>query len=304
MQTILGSGGAIGTPLAKELAAYTDSIRLVSRNPKKVNDTDELFPADITDAGMVDKAIAGSEIVYVTVGFNYNITVWRKCWPALISQVLESCKKHKSKLVFFDNVYMYDREFMGNLTEETPVRPTSKKGEVRAAIAGMVLDEARRGNVEALIARSADFYGNRNSVLVELVVKNFARNKKAMWFANAGKIHTYTSSEDAARGTAILGNTPDAYNQVWHLPTDRTPRTGKEWIELIAGIMGKNPRYMVLPAWMITSMGLFMPLFREFSEMLYQYDRDYVFNSSKFEARFGYVPVMPEEGLKKLIFSL
>ena len=44
MQTILGSGGAIGLPLAKELKSFTSQIRLVSRNPKKVNDTDELFP--------------------------------------------------------------------------------------------------------------------------------------------------------------------------------------------------------------------------------------------------------------------
>lgn len=43
MQTILGSGGAIGTELAKHLTNYTGQIRLVSRNPKKVNLTDELF---------------------------------------------------------------------------------------------------------------------------------------------------------------------------------------------------------------------------------------------------------------------
>jgi putative NADH-flavin reductase len=61
VQTILGSGGAIGFPLAKELKNYTDHIRLVIRTPKKVNDTDELFPADVNDLSQVDKAIAGSE---------------------------------------------------------------------------------------------------------------------------------------------------------------------------------------------------------------------------------------------------
>jgi len=68
MQTILGSGGAIGIPLAKELKKYTDHIRLVSRNPKKVNETDELFPMDINDPGQIDKAIAGSDVVYVVIG--------------------------------------------------------------------------------------------------------------------------------------------------------------------------------------------------------------------------------------------
>ena len=36
MQTILGSGGAIGVQLAKELTKYTNEIRLVSRNPLAV----------------------------------------------------------------------------------------------------------------------------------------------------------------------------------------------------------------------------------------------------------------------------
>ena len=61
MQTILGAGGAIGIPLARELKNYTDQIRLVSRNPKKVNSTDELFSVDLSDLSQVEKAIAGSK---------------------------------------------------------------------------------------------------------------------------------------------------------------------------------------------------------------------------------------------------
>jgi nucleoside-diphosphate-sugar epimerase len=192
MQTILGSGGAIGTPLAKELSAYTDKIRLVSRNPEKVNENDELFPADITDGEQVDRAIAGSDVVYVTVGFEYNIKVWQQKWPPLIRHVIDSCRQYNAKLVFFDNIYMYDKEYLNRLTEKTPIRPTTKKGKVRAEIATMIMDEVDRGRINALIARSADFYGVRNSIMVELVIKNMMKNKRAMWFADAHKIHTFT----------------------------------------------------------------------------------------------------------------
>ncbi len=41
MQTFLGGNGIIANELAKELFQnYTKEIRLVSRNPKKINDTD------------------------------------------------------------------------------------------------------------------------------------------------------------------------------------------------------------------------------------------------------------------------
>ena len=78
MQTILGSGGAIGIELAKALTKYTNEIRLVSRHPEKVNSRDELFAGDLLNKEELNKAVAGSSIVYVTVGFPYNLKVWKE----------------------------------------------------------------------------------------------------------------------------------------------------------------------------------------------------------------------------------
>lgn len=100
MQTILGAGGAIGTDLAKELKKYTDKIRLVGRNPKAVNATDELYTADLSDPTTIDKAVQGSDIVYVTIGFQYTLKVWRSAWPAFIKATIDACEKYGAKLVF------------------------------------------------------------------------------------------------------------------------------------------------------------------------------------------------------------
>ena len=301
MQTILGSTGPIGTELAKQLIHYTDKIRLVSRNPKKVNPTDTLLAADLTNAEDVDKAIAGSQIAYLTVGLEYKIHVWKQTWPTLMRNAIEACKKHDCKLVFFDNVYMYDRDFLSNMTEETPIRPTSKKGEIRAEIAELLLNETRKGNLTALIARSADFLGPTNSVLIETVYKNFKKGKKANWFADANKVHNFTFYTDAAKGTAILGNTQTAYNQVWHLPTDKARLTGKQWIELFAEEMNVKPSYMVVPIWLTGIIGIFVPMMKELKEMMYQYDRDYFFDSSKFEKAFNYKTVTAAEAVKIMV---
>src|SRR5580692_7545604 len=125
MHTILGSGGAIGIDLAKELTKYTNKIRLVSRNPKRINDSDELYTADFSDPTQLDKAIEGSEVMYLIAGFKYDLKVWRKTWPALMSAVIKACEKYNCKLVFFDNIYMYDKNQLGNITEETPINPPS-----------------------------------------------------------------------------------------------------------------------------------------------------------------------------------
>lgn len=306
MQTILGAGGAIGIDLAKSLPTYTDKIRLVSRNPKKVNPTDELFPADLSDREQLFKAIEGSSVVYVTVGFEYSIKVWEAKWPPFVKNVIDACKQYGAKLVFFDNIYMYDPNRLSNITEETPINPSSKKGKVRARIAKMITDEFGKGQLTALIARAADFYGPgiQNSVLVESVFKNLKKGKPADWFANPDKIHNFTYTPDAGHATAILGNTPDAYNQVWHMPTDHTKLSGRQWTALIAQEINAQAKVRALPVWLMGILGIFIPILKEFKEMAYQYDRDYFFNSSKFEKRFNFTPTTPEAGIKAVAASL
>lgn len=303
MQTILGAGGTIGKDLAKALPQYTDQIRLVSRNPKAVNPGDELMSADLTDAEAVSRAVAGSKVVYLTVGYDYDTKVWREKWPPTMRNVIAACRQHGAKLVFFDNVYMYDRDYLSPMTEDTPVRPTSRKGEIRADIARMLTDAMQAGTVTALIARAADFYGPNNdkSVLVETVVKNLKKGKAANWMAGLDRVHTFTYTPDAARATALLGNTPDAYGQVWHLPTHTDRLTGRQWVELLAREMNAKPKVSTLPLWMMGLLGLFVPIMKEIREMAYQYDRDYFFDSSKFTKRFGMEPTPIAEGIRETV---
>jgi nucleoside-diphosphate-sugar epimerase len=303
-QTILGSGGAIGVELAKALTKYTSSIKLVSRNPTAVNPGDELFPADITKKGEVDRAVKGSSVVYLTVGFPYSIKAWKKLWPDLIQATLDACINHGAKLVFFDNIYMYDPDYLEGMSESTPIRPVSKKGKIRALISERILQEAQSGRLSALIARSADYYGpgiKKTSILTETVFDNLAKGKKAFWIGRTDKMHSFTYTKDAGQATAILGNTPDAYNQVWHLPTAPEPPTGKEWIYTIAGEMKVSPRYMAFPKPMVQIMGIFVPFMKELAEMMYQYDRNYVFDSSKFERKFEFTPTLYSQGIKEIV---
>lgn len=303
MQTILGANGTIGSILAKELTAYTDKIRLVSRNPLKVNESDELFPADLSDIKQIDKAIEGSEIVYLLVGFEYKLSVWQEKWPKIMKATIDSCIKHNAKLVFFDNVYMYDIDSIPFMTEEAKVNPPSKKGKIRSEIAEMLMSAIKSGKLTGLIARSADFYGpnNKNSVLLETVYKNFKKGKAANWFIDVNKKHSFTYTPDAAKATAILGNTADAYNQVWHLPTDKNALTGKEMVSLFAKEMKVKDKLSVLPMWLLKILGLFIPIMKEMPEMMYQSDRDYIFDSSKFNKRFNFTPTAYKDGVKQTV---
>ncbi len=286
MQTILGTGGAIGNELARMLPQYTNKIRLVSRNPKVINLTDELFKADLSDAAQTEEAVRNSEVVYLTAGLQYKLEVWQELWPKIMTNVISACKKNNSKLVFFDNVYMYGR-VNGWMKEDTPMNPTSKKGEIRARIATQLMDEVKKGNITAIIARSADFYGNTPTAITwSTVFDKLRKGQTAQLLVSDKTKHSLTYVPDAARATALLGNTPSAYNRVWHLPTDMNALTGKQFVQFIASGYGVKPKYMVLRKWMLKMTGLFNPIIKEIYEMMYQQEYDYLFDSSDFENRF------------------
>lgn len=304
MQTILGSGGAIGTELAKVLPEFTDKVRLVSRNPKFVLGSEELVFADLMHREDVDSAVEGSEVVYLTAGFPYSYTVWQKLWPKVLSNVISACIHHNAKLVFFDNIYMYDSSDLSPITESTPINPPSSKGKIRAKLVQMIWKASEEHGLNATIARCADYYGpqiNNTSILTETVFKPLSKGSTANWFCSDSCKHSFTFTIDAARATAILGNSDEANGETWHLPTAPNPPTGKEWIELIAKELGAKPKYRVVGKRLVQFMGLFMGIMRESVEMLYQYDRDYIFNSDKFEKKFGFTPTPYSDGIKYVI---
>ena len=304
MQVILGAGGGIGIELAKELKSYTNEIRLASRSPKKINIDNELVTCDLTKPMDVDEAVKGCKVAYLTVGLPYQLKIWQENWPLVMNNTIAACKKNKTKLVFFDNIYMYNPDKLNPMTEETEIMPVSKKGKVRAEIAQMVLDEIKTGNLIALIARAADFYGPgiKNSVLNEVVFNNLKVGKKANWFCSVNHLHNFTYTPDAAKATAILGNSDMAFGQVWHLPTAK-PITGKQWIEKIANELGVKPKTQIATKFILQLMGLFNPIMKEVVEMLYQYDRDYNFDSSKFESTFNLKPTSVDDGIKQVIIA-
>lgn len=304
MQTLLGAGGSIGLEMARILPEYIARVRLVSRNPRKVLPSNEPFPANLLDADAVKQAVAGSDVVYLLAGLPYKARVWEEQWPLIMRNTIEACRSAGSRLVFFDNVYMYDPDHLGAMDEDTPVRPVSRKGEVRARIADMLLSADARGEIRGLIARCADFYGpgkQQNSVLTQTVFERLARHKPAQWLLSADHVHSFTFTPDAARATATLGNADEAYGEVWHLPTAPAPPTGRQWVEAIAAVLGAEPKLQVANRTLMNLAGLFVPIMRELREMAYQYDRDYVFLSNKFNRRFDFEPTGYARGIEAIV---
>jgi nucleoside-diphosphate-sugar epimerase len=169
-----------------------------------------------------------------------------------------------------------------------------------------ILEQVEKGKLEAIIARSPDFFGpiKDKSMLMIMVYDNLVKGKKAQWLCNADAIHTTGFTPDLAKGTALLGNTPEAFNQIWNLPVDPARITARQWVKLFADQMGGSEKVTVMPGWMLRLVGIFVPILGELYEMRYQFDRDYYFDSTKFCKQFNYTPTSNAEAVRLTVEGL
>lgn len=303
MQTILGANGQIGEELARELKRnFTSDIRIVSRNAKKVNDTDTVFSADLSVKENAVEAVKGSEIAYFTLGLPMDSDLWEKQFLLITKNIIEACKVNGTKLVFFDNTYMYPQN--GNvLTEKTPFAPVGRKGRVRKKMAEMLLKEMAAGTMDIVICRAPEFYGpgKTQSITNAFIFDAIKEGKKLKVPLRDDKLRSLIWTPDASRATALIGNTPDAYGQTWHLPVDDHRLTYKEFIALASEIYGQEFRYFTIPKFAFRIGALFNEKAKELQELLPRYEYDNLFDDSKFRNRFPDFEVTPyRKGIEQI----
>lgn len=303
MQTILGSSGQIGHELAKELYEnYTKEIRLVSRKPQKIHDSDKIVSADLLDFNETNNAISGSDIVYFTVGLPMDSEMWMKQFSKILDNVIEACKIHQSKLVFFDNTYMYPKTSAIQY-ENTIFSPSGKKSLVRAQLADKIIKEMEANELKAVVCRAPEFYGpeKTQSITNTMIFRNIKAKRKLKIPISDSTLRTLIWTPDASRAMALIGNTDDAYGQTWHLPCDRS-LTYKEMINIADKIENEKLSYSIIKLWKFKVGSLFNKNAKELLELLPRYEFDNLFNSDKFKKRFPSFPVTSfESGIKQIL---
>ena len=303
MQTVLGSNGQIGHELVQELyKSYTKKLRLVSRNPQRIHETDEIVSANLLNIEETKQAITGSEIVYFTVGLPMNSEMWENQFIKMLENVISACEENNCKLVFFDNTYMYKKDASIQY-ENSPFEPTGRKSNVRAKMATLVEKAMNHSDLDLLIARAPEFYGpnKTQSITNTMIFNRIKAGKKPLIPLNDKVLRTLIWTPDASRAVALLGNTEEAYNQTWHLPCD-APISYQNLIAICEAVLNKKINYTVIPFWQFKIASIFNHQVKELLELLPRYQQDNIFNSDKFKKAFPDFEVTTyKSGIKKIL---
>jgi nucleoside-diphosphate-sugar epimerase len=286
LHAVLGAAGATGTAVVDELVVRGLPVRGVTRSgAADVPEGVEQVAADIATPDGARRACAGAAVVYHCAQPGY--TKWVEQFPPLTRAVLDGTAEAGAKLVFADNLYVYGRPD-GPMTEETPQRAQGKKGRIRIEMAAAILRAHREGRLRSTIGRSSDYYGpgGTGSTAGDNLMKPALRGKRARWLGSLDQPHTLNYLDDMARALVTLGEREEADGHVWHVPAAE-PLTGRQFLTLVYEAAGRAPKLGVAHRPMIRLVGVFDPLVRELNETLYQFERPFVSDASKFHDAFG-----------------
>lgn len=291
--------GPVGCWTARALRAMDIPVRAINRSGKRPDlmpENVEMMAVDASDPSQAIEAAQGAAVVYQALNPPYH--QWHEFFPVLQASALAAAKATGARYVSIENLYMYDSS--KPMTEESPIRPKSKKGELRAKMADEVMAAHKRGEVRATALRSSDYYGPGvlGSALGEMVFGNLAAGKKAQLGGSAEMPHSWAYIEDVGRAAAILGTQDEALGKVWIAP-HAAPVTQGKVVEIAAQFLDTKPQYSVLSKFMMWMGGLFIPAARASVEMMYEFTEPFVVDSSQFEKTFRVKPTPIIDGIKE-----
>ncbi|RPJ20989.1 MAG: NAD-dependent epimerase/dehydratase family protein [Chloroflexi bacterium] len=285
---VLGTG-AIGRAVMEELVRHGESVRMVNRSGKmdEVPAGVEVIASDLYDQAKVREVTRGAKVVYQASQPNYN--QWPEKFPLLQKSIIDGLTGSTAKLVLVENLYMYGDTDGEPMTESTPYHAHTRKGKARGEISRAAFHAHEEGRLRVTAARGGNFFGpwGTGSTMGARAFYPLLRGKPAQLIGRTDLPHSHTYVKDFGTALVILGERAEADGQTWHVPNDMPGITQGELVRMFAEEAGVEPKMSSLGKLMMSIGGLFIPEARETIEMMYEFDKPFIVDSSKFEKTFG-----------------
>jgi hypothetical protein len=149
-----------------------------------------------------------------------------------------------------------------------------------------LLEAHRSGRVRTTMGRSSDYYGPRGTVAGDRVFRAAVEGKTARWLGSLDRPHTLNYLPDMARALVTLGEREEADGEAWHLPAAE-PITGRRFLGMVFAEAGGSARIGVVSKTAVRLGSVFVPFVREVRETMYQFERPFDSDASKFLGTFG-----------------
>jgi len=301
LHVVFGTG-PLGLAVMRELRRHGKHVRMINRSSRVRFEKDlqtEVGGIDAADPSQTREVCEGAAVVYHCIGLPYPR--WRE-FPSIAAGIVEGAACAGAKLVYADNLYAYGAVDKP-MTEDLPSAATTKKGRLRAGIAQSLMSAHNAGKVRVAIGRGSDFFGSFATDAAMMGSRVFGRalaGKSAQAIGNSDRLHTYTFIDDFGKALVTLGERDEALGNAWHVPSAPAITT-RRFVEKVYGELGQRTKLSTVPRFAIALLGRFDENVRELGEMLYQFERDFVMDSHRFESIFGMRATPINHGIRQTL---
>ncbi len=249
---VLGASGGFGGQVALALQATGWTVRRYRRG--------------------TDMTLAAKGADLIVNGLNppayHN---WDKLIPEITTSVLAAGKASGATLLVPGNVYPYGTE-PGPWNADTPHRPISRKGRIRAEMEARYRAAAGQGQ-RTILLRGGDFLlpGAPQMVMNRLILGEVAKGKITT-LGDPDAFHAYAYLPDMARAAVALVDLGPVLPAYADIPYGGHAFTISELAARIARMSGRPMRIKRFPLWIFTLTSPVWELARELREMLYLFD--------------------------------
>ena len=246
-------------------------------------------------AGLAARARGTTAVVYAV---NPIYTRWDAELLPLFQQGLAVAERLGARLMLPGNVYAYGATMPTLLSESTPARPDTRKGELRQAMEDELQRRAASG-LDSVILRAGDFFGcGSGSWLDQAIVKDIARGK-LVYPGPLDRVHAWAYLPDLAHAfVAVAQATPAKGCQQLHVAGHAV--TGRDFIaalEEAAASLGLRPaagfKVGGMPWPLIGLIGLVNPMLRELWRMRWLWTTPHTLDGRALQKRVGALPATP-----------
>jgi nucleoside-diphosphate-sugar epimerase len=286
---VLGAAGQLGRAAAQAFYAGGWNVTSLVRGNagSAIAPGTELVEVDARDTAAVIEAARGADVVLNAL--NVPFTQWATSAIPLAETSIAAARENGATLVFPGNLYVYGAGIPAIVDETTPVAPTSRKGEIRAAIEARLLAAADEGT-RMIILRSGDFFGaGAGSYFDRLLVREIA----------SGRL-TYPGPLDVVHEWAYLPDLAEALRRLVEARAALPPFaqfgfpghavTGREMAGAISRACGRGFKVSGMPWTMLRLLGTVVPVFRELSEVAYLWSTPHAIDGTRLAAVIGEIP--------------
>lgn len=301
---ILGTG-AIGTQLAILLAEQGKTVRSVNRSGSRgsLPESVEVVAADLADPVQASAALQGATVAYQVTQPAYHR--WAEEFPALQSSIVDAAAEASARLVIVDNLYAYGDPQGKPITESSPELAHTKKGRVRKQLAEAALAAHREGRLQVTVARPSNYFGPGYALTETMVFGRAVAGKPMQWLGRTDQPHSMSYVPDVARALALLASHDASWGRVWIPPVGGAPTTGEfsRQVWEAAGQEGE-PKIQAVRGAGLSLLALFMPALREAKEMMYEWEKPWIVDSSAFEREFGMTATPVDQAIRESLDAL